>query len=84
MLLSTTLLLSDIMGAHSSQDLLSELEKRGPVGRVSLAEELGSHPTTIDRLCYDLQADGYVCQTSSGVYDITKNGETYLQELSGP
>jgi Mn-dependent DtxR family transcriptional regulator len=68
------------MGDTSLRSLLRELDERGPVGVPALAETLDAHPVTVDLLCYDLQADGYVDQTSSGVYDITEQGRTYLND----
>lgn len=41
----------------------------------TLAETLDGHPITIDRRCYELQRDGYIRQTSKGVYVITDAGE---------
>lgn len=61
--------------------ILAELERRGPVGVPTLAESLDSHPITIDKHCYDLQADGYVYQTASGVYALADEGRAYLQSL---
>ncbi|WP_089825279.1 helix-turn-helix domain-containing protein [Halogranum amylolyticum] len=70
------------MASDSSQALLAALAEGGPIDVCSLANVLGCHPTTVDRRCCDLQADGYACHTSSGVYDITAEGRSYLAELN--
>lgn len=70
------------MEDYARQLLLSELNKQGPVSVPALADTLGYHPSMVDRHCDSLQSEGYVRHATSSVYEITPDGQTYLQELT--
>lgn len=70
------------MDNYARQLLLSELDTHGPVSVPALAHTLGYHPTTVDLHCDSLQAEGYVRHATSSVYEITADGQAYLQELT--
>lgn len=57
-------------------ETLASGDRRSVAG---LAEALGRHPVTVDRQCYDLQADGYIAVASSGgTYRLTAKGRERL------
>lgn len=69
------------MDRDLERTLLSALDERSDTSVASLAETLGVHPITTDQRCYELQREGYVRQTSSGVYTLTDSGEEHLRTL---
>jgi predicted ArsR family transcriptional regulator len=75
-------LCNNIMDCYARQLLLSELDTHGPVSVPALADTLGYHPTTVGLHCDSLQSEGYVRHATSSVYEITADGEAYLQELT--
>jgi Mn-dependent DtxR family transcriptional regulator len=54
------------------------LDERADASVIPLAKALDAHPITTDQRCYELQREGYVRQTSTGVYAITEFGEAHL------
>lgn len=70
------------MDRSLERTLLSVLDEREDTSVASLAETLDAHPITTDQRCYELQQEGYIRQTSTGVYTITESGEEYLGSLT--
>lgn len=67
------------MDSDAERTLLAVLRDREAAAVTTLAETLDAHPITIDRRCYELQRDGYIRQTSKGIYAITGAGEDRLE-----
>lgn len=70
------------MDSDLERTLLKALADREDTSVTSLAEVLEAHPITTDQRCYELQREGYIRQTSTGVYTITDSGEEYLSSLA--
>ena len=70
------------MNQSEEKALLETLEEHEHVRMMALAETLDAHPITIDQQCYELQLEGYIRQTSGGVYRITDAGREYLATFS--
>ena len=59
--------------------VLEVLEENDRCSITFIAETLDRHPVTVDRQCYDLQADGYIVVASSGgTYKLTDEGRDRL------
>ncbi|MFQ3285397.1 hypothetical protein [Natronomonas sp.] len=62
------------------REILETLASEGRRSVAGLAEALDQHPVTVDRQCYDLQADGYIAIASSGgTYRLTRKGRERLE-----
>lgn len=72
---------TDSMDPDTEEEVLEVLNAKGPTAVTVIASTLDAHPITADRHCYELQRDGYISQTSGGVYRITDEGREYLSAL---
>lgn len=70
------------MDRDLKRTLLRALDEREDTSVSSLAEAIEAHPITTDQRCYELQQEGYIRQTSAGVYVLTDSGEEYLSTLT--
>lgn len=58
-----------------AETILELLAEHDQLPVTTIAEELGRHPVTVDRQCYDLQNDGYIrIAASGGAYALTEAG----------
>ena len=72
------------MDSGPAEAILLLLAERGQLPVASIAEELGRHPVTVDRQCYDLQRDGYIrIAASGGAYALTDAGRDRLDGSTG-
>lgn len=58
-----------------AERILELLAEHDQLPLKTIADELDRHPVTVDRQCYDLQADGYIRIAGSGsAYALTDAG----------
>jgi DNA-binding IclR family transcriptional regulator len=61
--------------------VLETLHRQPRMHVVELSDAIGADPTTVDRVCFQLQRDGYVRARGGGDYSITARGERRLRRL---
>jgi len=61
--------------------VLRTLHRHPRMHVVALAEAVGADPTTVDRVCFQLQRDGYVRARGGGEYAITARGERRVRSV---
>jgi Mn-dependent DtxR family transcriptional regulator len=59
---------------QTEREILETLAEQAPLYVIEIAQEVDSHPITVDRACARLHDGGYIHSVSRGYYRLTDTG----------